>query len=372
MKVARTEPCPCGSGKKYKKCCLADDEKSRRETLALREETEAESEAHRRDLATPHSPAAQSLSIGPDAEGEDHSNNRSQPRTEAEIYADQLWDRFLALDEPAPAELERILSELAALPEDEDMEWNEIFSQCAAWKSCELDKVFRQISASVPHTKNMDMAYFYWSAEEKFSKRREEYGHLHDEVVEGFCRLDVNSYSADALQPVLFSLLSADCIAGALKLSENFLPVLREDHNLMPWVVGEHCRELFELRIGQTIRNHRAASGLSAEKLAAELLCDIEEEIHADVALAAAEVVTDLDGETNDGSDWTRPAFALVTGKNTENDRSWGAGVKLFATLVRVARENWHIDAQAPEKTVLALSLLLDSAYQLKTKKQEE
>src|SRR5215831_2474099 len=26
MKIGRNEPCPCGSGKKYKKCCLAKDE----------------------------------------------------------------------------------------------------------------------------------------------------------------------------------------------------------------------------------------------------------------------------------------------------------------------------------------------------------
>ena len=25
-KVGRNDPCPCGSGKKYKKCCLAEDE----------------------------------------------------------------------------------------------------------------------------------------------------------------------------------------------------------------------------------------------------------------------------------------------------------------------------------------------------------
>ena len=26
MSVARNEPCPCGSGKKFKKCCLGDDQ----------------------------------------------------------------------------------------------------------------------------------------------------------------------------------------------------------------------------------------------------------------------------------------------------------------------------------------------------------
>lgn len=30
MKVGRNEPCPCGSGKKYKKCCLGKDEEARR------------------------------------------------------------------------------------------------------------------------------------------------------------------------------------------------------------------------------------------------------------------------------------------------------------------------------------------------------
>ena len=27
--IGRNEPCPCGSGKKYKKCCLAKDEAAR-------------------------------------------------------------------------------------------------------------------------------------------------------------------------------------------------------------------------------------------------------------------------------------------------------------------------------------------------------
>jgi uncharacterized protein YecA (UPF0149 family) len=26
-KIGRNEPCPCGSGKKYKKCCLGEDER---------------------------------------------------------------------------------------------------------------------------------------------------------------------------------------------------------------------------------------------------------------------------------------------------------------------------------------------------------
>lgn len=32
-KVGRNDPCPCGSGKKYKKCCMAKDEVQRTEAL---------------------------------------------------------------------------------------------------------------------------------------------------------------------------------------------------------------------------------------------------------------------------------------------------------------------------------------------------
>jgi tetratricopeptide (TPR) repeat protein len=33
-KTGRNDPCPCGSGNKYKKCCLAKDEAAERERLA--------------------------------------------------------------------------------------------------------------------------------------------------------------------------------------------------------------------------------------------------------------------------------------------------------------------------------------------------
>jgi len=33
-RIGRNEPCPCGSGKKYKKCCLAEDEELERQAMA--------------------------------------------------------------------------------------------------------------------------------------------------------------------------------------------------------------------------------------------------------------------------------------------------------------------------------------------------
>jgi hypothetical protein len=42
MKVGRNDPCPCGSGKKYKKCCLAKDEAAARQESAQRAATQRE------------------------------------------------------------------------------------------------------------------------------------------------------------------------------------------------------------------------------------------------------------------------------------------------------------------------------------------
>ncbi len=44
-KVGRNDPCPCGSGKKYKKCCLSKDEEAHRQAIAA---AAIESSDHRR------------------------------------------------------------------------------------------------------------------------------------------------------------------------------------------------------------------------------------------------------------------------------------------------------------------------------------
>lgn len=40
MKIGRNEKCPCGSGKKYKKCCLLKDEAIKRAIPMLKQQME--------------------------------------------------------------------------------------------------------------------------------------------------------------------------------------------------------------------------------------------------------------------------------------------------------------------------------------------
>lgn len=47
-KIGRNEPCPCGSGKKYKQCCLVSDEQTARAAVAASQAAQA---GHRRPKA---------------------------------------------------------------------------------------------------------------------------------------------------------------------------------------------------------------------------------------------------------------------------------------------------------------------------------
>lgn len=69
MKVGRNDPCPCGSGKKYKFCCYAkDSEKHEQAAPEPEESTEMEEEAK---VEADHATAAHK-------HGVEHRNDRSR------------------------------------------------------------------------------------------------------------------------------------------------------------------------------------------------------------------------------------------------------------------------------------------------------
>lgn len=84
MTVSRNAPCPCGSGNKYKKCCLTQDEKAAAEAREQRQVAEAAEEAAFMEYATQLD------------ELTNRANDliRSEQWTEAEACCHELVDRF--------------------------------------------------------------------------------------------------------------------------------------------------------------------------------------------------------------------------------------------------------------------------------------
>lgn len=91
MNISRNEPCHCGSGKKYKKCCLWKDKKA-----AAEERAES---AGTQEQGNPASAAIQATAIRYAKDLDDLSNQandliRSQQWAEAETVCRELLEHF--------------------------------------------------------------------------------------------------------------------------------------------------------------------------------------------------------------------------------------------------------------------------------------
>jgi hypothetical protein len=99
MKVGRNDPCACGSGKKYKKCCLQKDEQAAIEARAEQEVRRAAPKAHSLD--------------GEHVTGEiEYSTSRS-------AAADQCWEAFEDADDETKFTLFRQALEQTDVLDDE-------------------------------------------------------------------------------------------------------------------------------------------------------------------------------------------------------------------------------------------------------------
>jgi len=181
-KVGRNEPCPCGSGKKYKKCCLPKDEaRARAAAAAARQAEEQAASAHASLPSDRPPPQPAEPQIQPRLTLDRFDEPKLPPEVEARLTA--LWDEFEEIEEPTGSQMDQLLSQLLELP-FEATEWNDLLHLFAQCGHPDLPSVFRRIASTVPHTKDTDLAFFYWAAAEEFFRRN-----LHQmlpEVASGF------------------------------------------------------------------------------------------------------------------------------------------------------------------------------------------
>ena len=338
MKIGRNEPCPCGSGHKYKKCCLRADEDLVRQTAIASQV--------RRDVS------AQEMAAAPDSDGV------ARPRKVKEISEtdrrlDELWQWFDSLNPPSTEQMDELLEKLLALPDA--TEWNDVLHTCAQKGHPDLPAVFRRIAAVVPHTRETGMSYFYWAAAEEFTRRG--FGALLPEVVAGYAKLGADGYDADALVHIEDILLGGRFEAEALGLAERFLPIIRADDSLMPYAAIEKCNLVFQLRAGIALRGEQ--DGASSPQAVVEVLGrDLEEDIEDDAIDRAAQVACDTFDPV-----WARAHFDLVTGDIRESEQAWQDCLRLYDALLRVSREAWRIDGLPSGWVFVGLSRLLESVY---------
>jgi hypothetical protein len=150
LKGGRNEQCPCGSGRKYKKCCLENDE------ALMRDAGGAGRTEVARDLPSPPISAPKA--------------KERRPLSEAEVKRNALWDAFDALKQPTASQMDDLLGNLLVLPPDGGTDWAEVVHAFARHNHPDLPSVFRNIAGAVPHTKGTGMAFFYWATAEEFAR----------------------------------------------------------------------------------------------------------------------------------------------------------------------------------------------------------
>lgn len=123
MKIGRNDPCPCGSGKKYKKCCMSKDIAAGREHMARTAELQQEV------IATPVPPPPLSL-VRPDPE---------ELLPEPSMLDDSLWQEF---ENTAPHDMLSLLKQ--HLPDEERFDSDLAFEMICVIRDHNSREVFAE------------------------------------------------------------------------------------------------------------------------------------------------------------------------------------------------------------------------------------
>ena len=152
--TGRNDPCPCGSGKKYKKCCLPKDRAARIQTLEARETPELPETAAPLDYYEPE------LTVKPAARGD------SPPAPEVDPLLQRInafWEQFM--DAPYEKQWSLVTQMLAEEPElcDGEMVFeiaNTLFERAIAAGELErYQQLLNQLEQTVPEAYAEELHY---------------------------------------------------------------------------------------------------------------------------------------------------------------------------------------------------------------------
>lgn len=225
MKTGRNDPCPCGSGKKYKKCCLAKDQAAERELSTQKALQQQEQE---RLAAIQREPPAAAFRPTPPPPPPERI------LTPLEQQQKQLWDEFEATNpEDIPALFMRLLP-------DEELFNNEFaFEFMSAIRDHNSRESFAEALAALrqerPDLYEADKQYYLdWELGDALvSRDSAALARLSDELIE------VAGYALDSFNDSLRKISYSGETALVASMMQRAIPLLGEDQELFDWVPDE-------------------------------------------------------------------------------------------------------------------------------------
>ncbi len=341
LKTGRNEPCPCGSGRKYKKCCLIQDEDLVSRAVAVQRAAVTRTELNEG--------AAKETVLIP------QPSVRSKARDPVLEKRDEVWDAFEALEQPTREQMDEFLEGLLALP-PEAIEWNDVLHDLAQRGYPDLPGAFRRIAGAVPYNKETAMGYFYWAAAEIFARGGHE--NVLPEVAAGFRRAGPEHYEDEALSHIEDVLLAAGLEDETLRLAEDLLPADCGSRERFGYHLSEQCDLIFDLRVGIALRNG-PQTGSSVDIVATGLQRQLEGVADADFVRRCTAVICGTEALPA----WTRAHFDMMhVGSNRSAAQQ--EYLHLYERMMAVAREAWKTGGISPGRALWGLSRLLRSVYE--------
>ncbi len=326
LRTGRNAPCPCGSGRKYKKCCRERDQRLVRDADALRwEHTTARAEM-----------AAEPL---PDLDAVPGSGPAAGP-----------WQELRARQPPGVERMDAIVDELLSLPHEETP-WRLLAETLEALEHPDLAGVIRRILARTDPAPFPDLGEFYAGAAVLLA-RHDERGLL-PALGSRYRSLGTRGYHADEFFMLADNLLIEGFESDALDLAEHFLAAFGDDSANGAFQRPALATFVFTLRVGGLLRRGRPAEGATA--LAEALRRNVDEFVTPGYPEAAAAVIAGAVPIV------TPEAFDLPVTEDGHEDFV-SQDVALLACLTAVAHDAWQQDGLSPEATLRGTFLISEAA----------
>ena len=227
MQVGRNDPCPCGSGKKYKKCCLAKDEAAARQEYAQRAEAQ-------RELAQVFGEQFPELSPGLPP---------LPAPTPLEQARAELWGAFEDADNAeVPALFGRLLADERF---DDELAFEMICAIRDHHDSSAFDEAIGALHAERPELYEHDAPYYLdWEITDALAAGN------HAALPElGLAMAATAGKDLDTFYLALDRLCYHGWLALAAQMMQQAWPHIGEDAQLVPWANDEFARRMLDLTL---------------------------------------------------------------------------------------------------------------------------
>jgi hypothetical protein len=245
MKIGRNDPCPCGSGKKYKKCCLEKEQEAGRSQQKVKppENDIDETESNLQALPTPKA-----------EEIEQEQEEESETKELNEAF-DRRWEEFKKQDYEGKITLFiKTLDEVELMDEEMAFEMlNQIYGKAVEQNDRDrFESLVAMLRERLPDVYNKDIHYYLdWSITNALAADRiDKIPALARELAK------TAGEEIDLFSSVVDQLAYHDQLSTVVEMIRIAWPLVKESDDIVPWGIDRFAGEAVNYEVFNYLEHH--------------------------------------------------------------------------------------------------------------------